>query len=702
MDRPPSPPAVREVVDVYHGVEVTDPYRYMEDLENPAVVDWMRAQSEYARSTLDRISGRQGLIEKMYEFDGRMSDQIHSLQITDTDRHFYQKRTPDDEVAKLYCRDRYEGEEALLFDPSTYRAEEGLSFSITGFAATRDGTKVALAVAPNGSESAYVLILDVERGELYPEEIDRGWGPPSWLSDGSGFLYNRFNSTDVHDANRMLNTISYHHRVGTDPLEDRVVLSAAAYPELGIKPEEVPWVVFDTGVDHMIGIIATTDRRINAVMAPASELEGTKISWRRIFRPEDEVMDFSFTPSYAYVLTSKEAPNYTLLRASFEGFDLSGAEVLVPESGDRKLDSLTVTADGVYFVRSLNDVEAKLHFIPHGGTEEREIELPRAAGSLYGFAKGIEFGDFWVHLTGWTTNWERHRFDLPSNTFTRQQMSTIADYPEYGDLLVEEVLVASHDGAEVPLSLIYKTGTPRDGSTPTLILGYGAYAISMKPGFFPNFLLWTNEGGILAVAHVRGGGEKGHAWHEAGRKSTKPNTWKDLIACAEHLVENGYTVPGKIAISGGSAGGILVGRAMTERPDLFAAVISEVGVMNTLRTETSPNGPGNTAETGTVQDPEEAMALMEMDSYLKVRDGTGYPATLVTAGINDPRVIAWQPAKFAARLMAANTSEEPILLRVDFEAGHGFGETKSTQFGRLADVQAFALWRTGHPGFMHS
>ena len=173
-------------MDVYHGVEVTDPYRYMEDLENPAVVDWMRAQSEYARSTLDSISGRQGLIDKMHEFDGRMSDQIHSLQITDTDRHFYQKRTPDDEVAKLYIREGYEGEEALLFDPSTYRAEEGLSFSVTGFSATRDGTKVALAVAPNGSESAYVLILDVERGELYPEEIDRGWGPPSWLSEAGG------------------------------------------------------------------------------------------------------------------------------------------------------------------------------------------------------------------------------------------------------------------------------------------------------------------------------------------------------------------------------------------------------------------------------------------------------------------------------------------------------------------------------------
>jgi prolyl oligopeptidase len=280
-------------------------------------------------------------------------------------------------------------------------------------------------------------------------------------------------------------------------------------------------------------------------------------------------------------------------------------------------------------------------------------------------------------------------------------MSSIAEYPEYENLVVEEVLVSSHDGAEVPLSIIYREGTPMDGSAPTMIFGYGAYGISNTPGFGPNFLLWTHEGGILTIAHVRGGGEKGHAWYEAGKKTTKPNTWKDLIACAEYLVANGYTDPGKIAINGGSAGGILIGRAMTERPDLFAAAVPEVGVMNPLRAEETPNGPVNAPEFGTVQDSVETLALIEMDSYLKLGDGVEYPATLVTAGMNDPRVIAWQPAKFAARLMAANASDEPMLLWVDFESGHGIGDTKSKQFESLADGMAFALWQTGHPGFKY-
>jgi prolyl oligopeptidase len=278
-------------------------------------------------------------------------------------------------------------------------------------------------------------------------------------------------------------------------------------------------------------------------------------------------------------------------------------------------------------------------------------------------------------------------------------MSTIAEYPEYEGLVVEEILVPSHDGEEVPLSIIYREGTSLDGTAPTMIYGYGAYGISETPGFGPGFLLWAHEGGILTVAHVRGGGEKGYAWYEAGKKTTKPNTWKDLIACAEYLVDNRYASPGHIAINGGSAGGILIGRAMTERPDLFAAAIPEVGVMNPLRAEETPNGPVNAAEFGTVQDSVEALALMEMDSYLKLRDGTDYPATLVTAGMNDPRVIAWQPAKFAARLMAANASENPILLWVDFESGHGIGNTKSKQFESAADRLAFGLWRTGHPGF---
>jgi prolyl oligopeptidase len=322
-----------------------------------------------------------------------------------------------------------------------------------------------------------------------------------------------------------------------------------------------------------------------------------------------------------------------------------------------------------------------------------------AAGNLSLSTKGFKFEDVWVGISGWTTDFKRYRYIAETGEFRHEQISSMADYPEYENLVVKEVEVPSHDGVLVPLSIIYNKDVGLTGDNPTLVMGYGSYGASLNPFFSPNFLLWTHKGGVFAVAHVRGGGEKGDNWHMGGFKTTKPNTWKDLIACCEYLIDEKYTSSGNIAINSGSAGGILVGRAMTERPDLFAAVIPEVGVMNTVRTENSPNGPVNTPEFGTMADSVEAIALIEMDSYHHLEDGVKYPATLITAGMNDPRVIAWEPAKFAARLMAANASDEPILFLVDYESGHGIGDTKTKQFEGLADVFSFALWQTGHPDF---
>lgn len=282
--------------------------------------------------------------------------------------------------------------------------------------------------------------------------------------------------------------------------------------------------------------------------------------------------------------------------------------------------------------------------------------------------------------------------------FKLENLFEEAKYPEYTDLLVEEVMVESYDGVKVPLSLVYKKGIKKNGDNPVLMTGYGAYGYSLKPVFDPDLLLWALEGGIVATAHVRGGGELGDQWHKGGFKTTKANTWKDLIACSEYLISENYSSDKKIAIHGISAGGILIGRAMTERPDLFAAAISLVGLMNPLRFEETTAGPQNAAEFGTVKDSVECMALIEMDPYLHLKAGIKYPATLVTAGINDIRVTVWQPAKFAARLQAANVSDNPILFRVDYGAGHGSSDTKK-YFEDMADVLSFALWQTGHPKY---
>jgi prolyl oligopeptidase len=247
--------------------------------------------------------------------------------------------------------------------------------------------------------------------------------------------------------------------------------------------------------------------------------------------------------------------------------------------------------------------------------------------------------------------------------------------------------------------VIYRKGLKKNGQTPAFIYGYGAYGQSVTPFFNPGMLLWTDRGGVLAFAHVRGGGELGDKWHTDGMKTTKPNSWKDLISCAEYLKAEGYTGPGRIAINGASAGGILVGKAMTDRPDLFAAVIAQVGAMNPLRGEVTPNGPVNVPEFGTVKNREECLALIEMDPYLSIKKGVAYPAALITTGLNDPRVSAWQPGKFAIRLQQATVSGKPVLFFADDKAGHGMGNSKTKEFEALADVLSFGLWQTGHPEF---
>jgi len=691
---------VKPVEDVYFGMKISDPYRYMENLKDITVQQWLKQQSDYTRGILNSIPGRQKLIDKMFEFDKRKSSQISYLIITDNDRYFYLKTTPNDETGKLFYRDGFDGKETLLFDPDKYSADTTQKYVISSVSPSIDGSKVAFDVAPNGSESSVLLTMDVRNLKLYSETIDRCWGAsPSWLPDNECFLFNRLQSADVHDMNRELDSKTYLHIVGTDPEMDKEILSRAKYPELGIKPEDIPIVIYDKESHYFFGILATVDNRLNVFFTSATSISKGKIDWKQLFKPADEVYNFLTTDKDIYVYTPKDATNYKIVKISLKNPDLANAIVIVPEDPYAKLASFGLTSEGLYYTLSKNGVEEKLYHLVFGADKAAELKLPFAAGSISLSTKGPRFSDVWTNISGWTSDYQRYRYLFPENTFKLENLSATAEYPEYADLVVEELMVPSHDGVEVPLSLIYKKDMVKNSGNPAFMIGYGAYGYSINPFFSPELLLWTDEGGILAVAHVRGGSELGNSWYKAGYKTTKPNTWKDLISCAEYLVKEKYTSAQKMVISGGSAGGILIGRAMTERPDLFAAAIPEVGCLNPLRAEESPNGPINTPEFGTVKDSLECMALLEMDSYHHIKDGVKYPATLITAGMNDPRVIAWEPAKFAARLQAANASDKPVLFWVDFEAGHGIGNTKTKSFESLADILSFAFWQTGHPDF---
>ena len=360
-------------------------------------------------------------------------------------------------------------------------------------------------------------------------------------------------------------------------------------------------------------------------------------------------------------------------------------------------DALAVAADAVYV--GITDRAARgVVRVPHDepdaavrltvGDDEPSVGVVAARADVAG-----------VLLR--TSSWIRHgrilRYDPGLPGFTDTGLVAPQNRPD--DLVAREVMVPSHDGVEVPLSLVYRRGLPLDGTAPTLLLGYGAYGSTTPMTFPTERLAWLERGGVIAVAHVRGGGVFGKAWHHAGRKATKPNSWKDFIACAEHLVREGSTAPGRLCASGRSGGGILVGRAATERPDLFAAVHIGVGCTDMIRFETTANGPPNIPEFGTVTKAEEFRGLLAMSTLHHVRDGVRYPGILLTHGINDPRVAPWQSAKTAARFQAATAGPRPVLLRIDYHAGHGQGSTRRQAREELADVWAFFLWQCGVPEF---
>ena len=461
----------------------------------------------------------------------------------------------------------------------------------------------------------------------------------------------------------------------------------------------MPIVVYDKNNHFLFALPVTVDRRLKVFVASADDINQSTIPWKPLITEDDDVTNFTTDHGHVYLLTSKRAPNYKIIKIALEQPNLENAELVIPENNEATIEDFGMTKDGLYYTISENGVKQELYLLANGEKTAQNLKLPTTAGRIDLSYKGLDYSDLWVSLSGWTADNIRYRYDSKLKTFSEESLFPIMGYPEFKDLIVEELMVPSHDGAQVPLSLIYDKNLKRDGNNPVMIFGYGSYGISLMPFFSPGYLLPTTKGAIFAIAHVRGGSELGDNWYKSGFKTTKPNTWKDLIACTEYLIDKKYTSSKKVAIYSASAGGILIGRAMTERPDLFAVAIPEVGSLNSLRSEFSPNGPINIPEFGTVKDSIGFFGLHEMDAYQHIVDGVNYPASLITAGINDPRVTYWEPAKFAARLQAANASDKPILFSVDFESGHGMGDSKTIYYESMADIASFFLWQTGHMEF---
>jgi prolyl oligopeptidase len=697
--QPPPAAPVRAVNDTYWGVTVSDPYRYLEEVKNPEVDAWMRAQNAHTRALLDSIPGRAPMLARVKEVEDAVAGRVVAVQRLKNDLWFYEKRGPQDSQYKLYLQRGLRGKERLLVDPERIGKEKGVPHAINYYAPTDDGRHVAYGISAAGSEEASIHVIDTRTLRPVTAPIDRAQFPQvSWLEDGSGFFYMRHQEMKpgMDKTEKYRNGRVYFRRIRGPAAADPMLLGPGSNPRVRVAPEDSPYIIPQPGGRYAIALVEHgVDRELTIHAAPLKSALRPDAPWIKVADVEDKVTGFAVRGDDIYLLTYKDAPRFKIVRTRLDKPDLASASTVIP-AGKQVVVGMGAARDALY-VQLRDGASQRLLRVPHGGATE-EVELPYP-GAVEVSASDPRLPGALLQLMGWTRNFQYYLYDPVRRRLARTTLQPVGKFDAPDDLAATEVMVRSHDGVEVPMSIIHRKGMKLDGSNPAILYGYGAYGIPDDPFFVPRLRAWFDQGGIWAVAHVRGGGAFGREWHEAGRKATKPNTWKDAIACAEWLVAHGYTSRARLGIFGGSAGGILVGRAITERPDLFAVGIPSVGVFDTVRMETTPNGVPNVPEFGTVKKEDEFRALFAMSSYDAVRAGTAYPAVLLPHGVNDPRVDVWESLKMAARLQAASTSGKPVLLRLDFDAGHGVGSTKQQRQNEWVDMFAFLLWQFGAQEF---
>ena len=692
---------VKPVTDTYFGTKVVDPYRWMEDLKSPETQAWMKAQNDYTRDFLGKLPGRDAMIKRILDLDNA-STRIGGLSIFGG-RYFYFKVTAKDQTPKLYARDGDKGEERLLVDPQVLgnmglaADEKPKRYTITDFYASPDGKLVAVELAAGGAEEGVVRILDAATGKLLPDAIDRVWGSSvSWDPSDKFFYYTRLQKLGPNNTplDKELDETSYLHQLGDNPDKDVAILGRKVAPALGMVPTDSAYVSITPGSPYVLGIVSHgVKNELTLAISPADAAAKGAPVWTKFVDVDDDVTSGSIMGHEMWLLSHKNASKFKVLHVDLDHPDIAKADVTMPPS-DLVLQGVSTTKDGLYIEASRGGISHLLR-VPYGQTVATPVKLP-FDGSIEGFFADIGYEGVLIRFAGWTEAPQWYAYDPTTDTLTNTHIEEL-NPTDFSGITSVEVTAPGADGTPVPLSIVYKKDLKMDGQNPCLMEGYGSYGISLDPNFDATRLALLEKGIIIAYAHVRGGGENGEDWHLAGQKLTKQNTISDFIACAEYLVKQGYTSPSKLAGRGTSAGGITIGGALTQRPDLFTLCIVNVGVSDTLRMEAGPNGAVNTPEFGSVKDADGFKALYAMDAYQHVKDGTAYPAVLLITGANDPRVDPWELFKMTARLQAATSSKNPILLRIDYDAGHGMGSSKTQRDLITADQAAFLLERASLP-----
>jgi prolyl oligopeptidase len=679
---------IEPVTETHWGEVIVDPYRWM---ENPADPDWlpfMRGQAAYARGVLDAIPGRTALARRI----AALSDEVTAADRVQRagSRIFYQRRPRGAQTAQLFVRHAQRGAERLLIDPGRIR-QGGRHASLDWWAASPSGRWVCYGLSRAGSEDSVMHFINVDSMRILPERIDRTqYATPSWLPDESGIFYNRQNQDIAPGSiDYDKDSVCWLHRLETDTSADIKILARGLDAGVPIDPIEEPAIWTDPSSEHVVARLLGGVRRENPLFtARLADVLAGKPQWRKVCDVADEVVAFAFRGDDLFLLTTRDAPNGRIVKTPMDRPDFAAARTVLGE--ERVVIDAVAAAKDALYVADLEGGYAGLRRIGYDGAVA-PITLP-LQGSILGLATDTTRDGVLLTMAGWlrpASVWSYRPDDgLQETELSAMPRINLSRYEAV------QVFAEAADGTRVPVSIVARKGLARDGSHPTIVAAYGAYQEVSRPGFDARSMAFLEQGGVLATAHVRGGGEYGKAWWQAGQRLTKPNTWRDLIACCEHLIRDGWTSQPRLAIEGESAGAIAVGMALTERPDLFSVVIGKVGTFNMLRAEFGHSGQSNVAEFGSIADEDGFRGLRAMDAYLAVRDGVPYPAVLLTAGMIDSRVSPWDAAKMAARLQRATASLHPVLLRVAFDEGHGLGSTKSQLDSEAADVYSFVLRQT--------
>ena len=667
-----------QVTTDYHGVKIPDPYRWMEDIDSPATRAWVEAEGKLSHDYLDAIPGRGAIVERLR--------QIWNFERWSPPEHhghywFYTHNDGLQNQSVIFATTDPGAPGRVLLDPNTLSQDGTVALRET--AVSDDGRLFAYALSDAGSDWQIWHVRNVDTGADLPDEIH--WskaGGGTWRKDAAGFYYTSYDAPKNGDVLKAANQYEklFFHKLGTPQSDDKLVYTRSDDPDWfvgGVVSDDGRYLVIQANHgDEVQNTLLVQD--LSVADAPIQTI---------IPKPTAVFTFVGNIGSTLYVQTDDGAPRYKIVAIDLSQPDPAHWRTVVPESADT-LDSVSLVG-GQLVAQYLHDAHSAVRRYSPAGKAIGEVHLA-GLGQAGGFQGRSEDHETFYSFSSFTSPPSVYRFDLGTGASSLWKTPKLAGFdPNHYE--TQQVFYSSKDGTHVPLYIVARKGTKLDGSNRTLLYGYGGFNISMEPGFSPAVAGWVEAGGVYAMANLRGGGEYGRAWHEGGMKVHKQNVFDDFIGAAEYLIAQHWTNPKRLAIWGRSNGGLLVGATEEQRPDLFAAAVPQVGVMDMLRFREFTVGKGWESDYGSVDNPAEFKALLSYSPLQNVKAGVSYPATLVTTGDHDDRVYPAHSFKFTAAMQRADPDGKPILLRVETRAGHGSGKPTAKLIEEMADIQAFVL-----------